>query len=106
VEYYVSGFIIGPTGIIVTNRHDGRQISARLLTASPLTDVTLLKVGVDHSLPASEWGDSDTLRMSDPVLTIGNDLGRGMSASAGIISRLNRNLQDTLSTVISRPTRR
>ena len=108
VKFYGSGFIISPTGIIVTNRHvidgaiqmrvlfnDGSQISARLLAASPLTDVALLKVDVDHPLPTLDWGDSDTLQVGDPVLTIGNNLGWGMSVSAGIISGLNRNLRDT-----------
>jgi serine protease Do len=108
VKSYGSGFIISPTGIIVTNRHvieraiqirvlfnNGRQISASLLAASPLTDLALLKVEVDHPLPTLDWGDSDTLQVGDPVLTIGNPLGWGTSVSAGIISGLNRNLQDT-----------
>jgi serine protease Do len=108
VKFYGSGFIIDSTGIIVTNRHvieraiqirvlfnDGSQISARLLAASPLTDVALLKVDVDHPLPTLDWGDSDIVQVGDPVLTIGNSLGWGTSVSAGIISGLNRNLQDT-----------
>jgi serine protease Do len=108
VKFYGSGFIVSPTGIIVTNRHvidgaiqmrvlfnDGSQISARLLAASPLTDVALLKVDVDHPLPTLDWGNSDSLQVGDPVLTIGNDLDWGASVSAGIISGLNRNLQDT-----------
>ena len=50
---------------------------------------------VDHPLPALKWGDSDRLQVGDPVLTIGNPLGLGMSVSAGIVSALNRNLHDS-----------
>ncbi len=50
---------------------------------------------VDHPLPALKWGDSDKLQVGDPVLTIGDLLGLGMSASAGIASALNRNLHDS-----------
>ena len=58
-------------------------------------DVAVLKVDVDHPLPALKWADSDALQIGDPVLTIGNPLGLGMSVSAGIVSALNRNLHDT-----------
>ncbi len=108
IKAYGSGFIVDPSGIIVTNKHvidgafdvkvtltDGTLVSAHLLAASPLVDIAVLKVDVDHMLPSVEWGNSDDLRTGDPVLTIGNALGWGTSVSAGIVSGLNRNLMDS-----------
>lgn len=108
VKIYGSGFIIDPSGIIITNRHvidgaiqirvlfnDDSQASARLLAAAPLIDLALLKVDVDHALPTLAWGNSDALQVGDPVLTVGNQLGWETSVSAGIVSGLNRNIQDT-----------
>ena len=108
VKVYASGFVIDPSGIIVTNRHvvdgalemhvifsNGDRVPARLLVAAAMLDVAVLKVDVDHPLPALKWADSDALQVGDPVLTIGNPLGLGMSVSAGIVSALNRNLHDT-----------
>jgi serine protease Do len=60
-----------------------------------MLDIAVVKVDVDHPLPVLTWGDSDALHVGDPVLTIGNPLGLGMSVSAGIISALNRDIQDT-----------
>ena len=108
VKAYASGFIIDPSGLVVTNKHvvdgaiamhvifaNGDRAPARLLAAAAMLDVAVLKIETDHSLPALKWADSDKLQVGDPVLTIGNPLGLGMSASAGIVSALNRNLQDT-----------
>jgi serine protease Do len=108
VRVYASGFVIDPSGIIVTNKHvvdgalemhaifsNGDRAPARLLAASGITDLAVIKVDVDHPLPALKWADSDRLQVGDPVLTMGNPLGLGMSVSAGIVSALHRNLQDT-----------
>ena len=108
VKVYGSGFVIDPSGIIVTNRHvidgalnikvifgNGDQLDGELLGAAPMTDIAVIKVNVDRPLPALKWGDSNGLRIGDSVLTIGNPLGLGLSVSAGIISALNRNIEDT-----------
>jgi serine protease Do len=108
VKVYGSGFVIDPSGIIVTNRHvidgalsikvifdNGDQLKGELLGGAPMVDIAVVKVEVDHPLPALRWGDSNGLRVGDPVLTIGNPLGLGMSVSAGIVSALNRDIQDT-----------
>ena len=108
VKTYGSGFVIDPSGIIVTNRHviggalsikvvfdNGDQLKGELLAAAPMLDIAVVKVSADHPLPALKWGDSNGLRVGDSVLTIGNPLGLGMSVSAGIVSALNRNLEDT-----------
>lgn len=108
VKVYASGFVIDPSGLIVTNKHvvdgalemhvlfsNGERAPARLLAAAAMLDLAVIKVDADHPLPALKWGDSSALQVGDPVLTIGNPLGLGMSVSAGIVSALNRNLHDT-----------
>jgi serine protease Do len=108
VKAYGSGFIIDPNGIIVTNKHvidgaidittilsDGERFHATLLAVAAMLDLAVLKIDADHPLPILKWGDSEALQVGDAVLTIGNPLGIGMSVSAGIVSALNRDIQDT-----------
>jgi len=108
VKTYGSGFVIDPSGIIVTNKHvidgaldvkvvfsNGDRVSARLIAAAAMLDLAILKVDVGHPLPTLEWGNSDALQVGDPVLTIGNQLNVGLSVAAGIVSGLNRDLQDS-----------
>ena len=103
-----SGFIIDPGGIIVTNKHvidgaldikvlfsDGDRVPARLVAVAAMLDLAVLKVDVDRPLPVLKWGNSEALQVGDAVLAIGNPLGLGMSVSAGIVSALNRDIQDT-----------
>ena len=103
-----SGFIIDPGGIIVTNKHvidgaldikvlfsDGDRVPAKLVAVAAMLDLAVLKVDVDRPLPVLKWGNSEALRVGDAVLAIGNPLGLGMSVSAGIVSALNRDIQDT-----------
>lgn len=99
-----SGFIIDPSGYVVTNRHvvinsyaiivslsDGTRLPAHVVGHPPATDIALLKVKADHPLPAIKWGDSDNIHVGDRVLAIGNPLGFGGTVTAGIVSALNRN---------------
>lgn len=108
VKTYGSGFIIDPTGIIVTNKHvidgaidikvifeNGDRVSGKLLAVAAMADLAVVKVDAGRPLPALQWGDSENLHVGDPVLTIGNPLGLGMSVSSGIVSALNRDIQDT-----------
>jgi serine protease Do len=108
IKAYGSGFIIDPSGIVVTNRHvidgaldtkvvldDGTVLAARLVAASGLVDLAVLKVEADRKLPSVEWGDSTTIQVGEPVLTIGNGLNWSSSVSAGIVSALNRSLMDS-----------
>jgi serine protease Do len=108
VKTYASGFIIDPSGIIVTNKHvidgaidikvtlnSGDAVPGKLLAVAVMLDLAVVKVEVDQPLPALNWGNSENLRVGDSVLTIGNPLGLGMSVSVGIVSALNRDLQDT-----------
>jgi serine protease Do len=103
-----SGFIIDPSGVIVTNRHviegatnilvtlqDNTLLRATLLAQADQLDVALLKVTPDSPLPSLRFGDSDAVRVADRVLAIGNPLGLGGSVTRGIVSALNRDIRDT-----------
>ncbi len=103
-----SGFIIDPSGQIVTNWHvvvgafeiyvtlsDGTRLPAELLNASPLVDLAVLKVNTPRKLAAAHWAQSSKVQVGDPVLAIGNPLGVGLSVSGGLVSALNRNIMDT-----------
>nr|WP_294529417.1 trypsin-like peptidase domain-containing protein [uncultured Rhodopila sp.] len=100
-----SGFIIDPTGIIVTNNHvvdhadkivvsltDGRQLPATVLGRDELTDVAVIKVKTTESLPSVPWGDSRRAEVGDWILAAGNPFGLGGSVSVGIISARGRDL--------------
>lgn len=101
-----SGFIVSPDGYIMTNNHvvegadrvtvrllDGREFTADLVGRDPNTDVAIIKIDEDD-LPTVSFGDSDTLRIGDWVLAIGNPLGVEFSftVTAGIVSGRGRRL--------------
>lgn len=100
-----SGFIIDATGYVVTNNHvvaeadeitvrtvDGEEYIAELVGTDQEIDIALLKITVDQPLPFLAWGDSDTARVGDRVLAIGNPFGLGGSVTAGIISARHRQI--------------
>lgn len=101
-----SGFVISADGYIVTNNHviegadqievqtfDGMRLSAKLVGTDTKTDIALLKVDSKDPLPFVPFGDSDTMRVGDWVMAVGNPLGQGFSVSAGIVSARGRELQ-------------
>ncbi len=101
-----SGFVISDDGFIVTNNHvidgadeilieffDGLELPAETVGTDPDTDLALLKVEHDSPLPNVPWGDSESARVGDWVIAVGNPLGQGFSVSAGIISARGRALQ-------------
>jgi len=101
-----SGFIISPDGVIVTNQHvieggeaievtfaDGTHALATVVGAVAVVDLAVLKVLLPRKLPALTFGDSSKLRIGDPVFTIGNALGLGISVSEGIVSALDRDIR-------------
>jgi serine protease Do len=103
-----SGFIIDPIGVIVTNRHviegasdilvtlqDNTLLHATLIAEADQIDVALVKVAPERPLPAIRFGDSDSVRVADHVIAIGNPLGLGGSVTRGIVSALNRDIRDT-----------
>ena len=100
-----SGFVISADGFIVTNNHvidgadeieieffDKTRLKATLVGRDPKTDIALLKVESDAELPFVSFGDSDTMRVGDWVMAMGNPLGQGFSVSAGIVSARGREL--------------
>jgi serine protease Do len=101
-----SGFIIDPSGLIVTNNHviedaeeitvtlnDGTSLPAKLVGRDDKADLALLKVNSKKPLPATKWGDSDKARIGDWVMAIGNPFGLGSTVTAGIVSARNRNIE-------------
>jgi len=100
-----SGFVISPDGYIVTNNHvidkadeieisfhSGEVFKASVVGVDTKTDIALLKINSPKPLPYVSFGNSDLARVGDWVLAMGNPLGQGFSASAGIISARNREL--------------
>lgn len=105
-----SGFVISEDGYIVTNNHviadadeieieffpgDGQPkelLPAKVIGTDPNTDIALLKVEAATPLKFVIFGDSDTARVGDWVVAMGNPLGQGFSVSAGIVSARNREL--------------
>jgi serine protease Do len=100
-----SGFIIDPSGLIVTNDHvianaaqinvtlsDGTKLKAKVVGSDSATDLALLKVDAKKPLPAAHWGDSTKVKVGDWVLAIGNPFGLGGTVTAGIISATARDI--------------
>lgn len=103
-----SGFVIDPSGLLVTNYHvvenafeimvtfsDGTRLPGAVSSASRLADLALVKVAADHPLVAAHWGNSDKLHVGDQVFVAGNPFGLGLSLSAGIVSALNRDIKNS-----------
>jgi len=101
-----SGVIISPDGLALTNSHvvqgtrsvvlttlEGRELQARVLGDDPDTDLALLRVDEDVTLPAARLGDSSRLRRGQIAIAIGNPLGFDATVTAGVVSALGRTLQ-------------
>jgi serine protease Do len=100
-----SGFVIDPSGIVVTNNHviseadeitvilnDGARLKAELIGKDQKTDIALLKVNPDKPLKAVKFGDSEKLRLGEWVIAIGNPFSLGGTVTAGIVSARNRDI--------------
>lgn len=102
-----SGVIFDPQGYIVTNFHvvegareievilsDGRTLPAQVLGTDKATDLAVLKVAAG-GLPSASFGDSDKLKVGEPVIAIGNpvDMEFQRSVTYGVVSGLNRKVQ-------------
>jgi serine protease Do len=107
VQSLGSGFVVdAEQGIVVTNNHviadaddievnfsDGVTLKATLVGTDTKTDIAVLKVDPKgHKLTAVKFGDSNTMRIGDWVMAIGNPFGLGGSVTVGIISARNRDI--------------
>src|SRR5688572_8919248 len=103
-----TGFVIDPAGYILTNHHviadstrisvrltDGRTLRAERIGSDPDTDIALIKVETQRPLPSATLGDSDTLRVGEWVLAIGNPLAYEHTVTVGVVSFIGRKLFDS-----------
>ncbi|WP_179339122.1 S1C family serine protease [Winogradskyella ludwigii] len=100
-----SGVIISPTGYIVTNNHvirnaneisitlnNNKSYMAELIGTDEATDIALLKIEPDEDLPFMAFGDSDSAKIGEWVLAVGNPFNLNSTVTAGIISAKSRDL--------------
>jgi serine protease Do len=100
-----SGFVIDPSGIVVTNNHviaeadeihvifnDGTRLKADIIGRDQKTDLAVLKVNASKPLKYVKFGDSDKLRLGEWVVAIGNPFSLGGTVTAGIVSARNRDI--------------
>lgn len=99
-----SGFVIDPTGYVVTNNHvvanatdievrfaDDRKFKAKVIGRDPATDVALIKIDATVPLPSVRFvADDRKVRVGDWVLAVGNPYGLGGTVTAGIVSARGR----------------
>ena len=98
-----SGFIIDKDGYILTNNHvveradkitvtlsDNSEVEAKLIGADPKSDVALIKIDVDHTLPTVNLGDSESLEVGEWVIAIGNPFGLSQTVTVGVVSAKGR----------------
>src|SRR5918997_794479 len=108
VEGVGSGVVIDEKGYILTNNHviddaerlkvtlpDGKVLRGKVVGSDETTDLAVLKVESEQSLPSAQLGNSDNLKAGQIVIAIGNPFGLtgGPAVSAGIVSSLNRSIQ-------------
>jgi serine protease Do len=103
-----SGVIVDAKGYILTNRHvvekadrirvrfeddpPGVQHDAKVIGTDQETDLAVIKVEIDHPLPAARMGNSDGMQVGDWVLAIGSPFGQAGTVTAGIVSAKGRDI--------------
>ncbi len=103
-----SGFIVSADGLVLTNKHvvqdtnadytvitnDGKKYSAKVLARDPALDLAVVKItSTNGKLPTVILGNSDTVKLGQTAIAIGNALGEFRNTvSVGIISGLARNI--------------
>lgn len=101
-----SGFVVDPSGLILTNYHvvadaraisvrftDGSTRSAQVLGTDQGNDLALLKVDLPSGVPVIALGDSDSVQVGDMAIAIGNPFGLEGTVTQGIISAVHRDWQ-------------
>jgi serine protease Do len=100
-----SGFIVDPSGYVVTNSHvvgnaskvevtlqDDSKYAAKIIGRDPKTDIAVLKIRTDKALPYVTFGDSSAAQVGDWVMAVGNPFGLGGTVTTGIISARGRDI--------------
>jgi serine protease Do len=100
-----SGFIIDPSGYVVTNSHvigdagkvevtlqDNSKYTAKIIGRDPKTDIALLKIESNKPFPYVTFGDSSAAQVGDWVMAVGNPFGLGGTVTTGIISARGRDI--------------
>ena len=103
-----AGFLVDADGHLITNHHvvegaeritvrlaSGQMLPATVVGSDPESDIALLRVRAERPLPAVVLGDSDTLRVGEWVVAIGNPLAYEHTVTAGVVSFLGRKLFDS-----------
>ena len=103
-----TGFLVDAEGYILTNHHvvdgaerilvrlsDSRSLRARLVGSDPDTDIALIKIDSPTALPFARLGNSDTLRVGEWVVAIGNPLAYEHTVTVGVVSFIGRKLFDS-----------
>ncbi len=98
-----SGVIVSADGYILTNHHvvveadqievalaDGRKAKAHVIGSDPETDLAVIKIELQGTLPAITFGQPERAQVGDIVLAIGNPFGVGETVTMGIVSALKR----------------
>ncbi len=111
-----SGFVIDPSGFIVTNNHvienaddievifsDGSKLKAKLIGTDTKTDLSVLKVEPPQPLTSVKFGDSKKMRIGDWVMAIGNPFGLGGSVTSALSRRAAATSMPAPTTISSRP---
>jgi S1-C subfamily serine protease len=99
-----SGFIIDPSGLVLTNAHvvagstrvtvglsDGRRVEGMVVGSDPVTDLAVVRLAGGGGWPVAPLGNSDALQVGEWVIAVGNPFGLDQSVTLGIVSSLNRN---------------
>jgi serine protease Do len=105
VQSLGSGFVVDPSGILVTNNHviegadeitanfnDGTKLTAEVVGRDEKTDIAVIRVTPEKPLRALKFGSAERLRVGDWVMAIGNPFGLGGTVTVGIVSARNRDI--------------
>jgi len=100
-----SGFIFDKRGYILTNYHviesaeqisvslpNGKSYDAELVGGDEGLDLAIIKINADEDLPTLPLGDSDTIKIGEDAIAIGNPLGLQNTVTTGVISATNRSI--------------
>ena len=107
-----TGFIIDRRGYILTNHHvvdnarkisvtlvNEKKVDALLIGLDPTSDLAVIKIPERYVTHIAELGDSDTIKVGQKAIAIGNPFGLSHTLTTGIVSALKREIQDKGSTL-------